>query len=127
MNDSAAFIIALNDIKEMHLKKSRDYGRPDKPFANVQASEDWGIPDWIGTLVRANDKIRRLQAVAQGSKLANEGVEDSLIDLATYAVIALTLYRQGDKNENQNQRSVSPPYCPVCGGFQCRCTNPPRL
>ena len=100
MNDSEAFLAALNDIKEMHLQKSKDYGRVDKPFANVQASEDWGIPDWIGTLVRATDKIRRLQAVAQGSKLSNEGVEDSLIDLATYAVIALTLYRQGEKNEN---------------------------
>jgi hypothetical protein len=35
-----------------------------------------------------------LQSAAKGSKLVNEGVEDSLIDLASYAIIALALYRE---------------------------------
>jgi hypothetical protein len=31
--------------------------------------------------------------------LQNEGVEDSLMDLAAYAIIALALYREGKANE----------------------------
>ena len=88
------FDSVLNEMKELHDRKQADYGRETDPFANVRASEDFGIPGWVGSLVRANDKMRRLQAVANGSELKNEGVEDSLIDLANYAVIALVLYRQ---------------------------------
>ena len=84
----------LDEMRELHDRKQADYGREADPFANVRASEDFGIPGWVGTLVRANDKMRRLQAVANGSELKNEGIEDSLIDLANYAVIALVLYRQ---------------------------------
>jgi hypothetical protein len=38
--------------------------------------------------------MRRLQLAASGSTLTNEGIEDSLIDLAVYAIIALILYRE---------------------------------
>ena len=94
MEADPRFERVLMNILAIHQKKSADYGRSDDPFANVRASEEWGVPGWIGTLIRANDKVRRLQAAAQGSTLQNEGVEDSLYDLATYAVIALVLYRE---------------------------------
>ena len=88
------FTAILQEIKAMHDKKSQDYGRPADPYANVRASQDFGIPAWVGTLVRANDKMRRLQSAAQGSTMANESIEDSLLDLAVYAIIALDLYRK---------------------------------
>ena len=87
------FEAVLSELREIHRRKSADYGRTDDPFANVRASEEWGVPGWVGTLIRANDKVRRLQAAANGSELQNEGVEDSLVDLATYAIIALVLFR----------------------------------
>jgi hypothetical protein len=46
-------------------------------------------------MVRATDKVRRLQKFAREGKLANEAVEDSFRDLAVYAVIALVLYEEG--------------------------------
>lgn len=88
------FYSVLDEIKELHDRKQADYGRPADPFANVRASEDWGVPAWVGTLIRATDKMRRLQTAAQGSTLQNEGIEDSLLDLATYSLIALVLYRE---------------------------------
>ena len=88
------FTAILAEIKAMHDKKSQDYGRPADPYANVRASQDFGIPAWVGTLVRANDKMRRLQSAAQGSTMANESIEDSLLDLAVYVIIALDLYRK---------------------------------
>ena len=82
----------------MHNKKQLDYGRTGDPFANVRASADFGIPGWVGCMVRANDKMRRIQKAASGGELANESVEDSLLDLAVYSIIGLVLYR-----EAQNQ------------------------
>ena len=84
----------LDEMIELQSRKSQDYGITGDPYANLRASEDFGIPAWIGSAVRMNDKIRRLQAVAKGSKLVNEGVEDSLLDLATYAILTLILYRE---------------------------------
>ncbi len=94
------FRSVLDEIAELHDRKSRDYGTSDDPYANVAASADFGIPGWAGALVRANDKVRRLQSavrqvVAGGdATMTNEGVEDSLLDLAAYAVIALVLWRR---------------------------------
>lgn len=93
------FHALLKQIGELHDKKQEDYGRKGDPFANVRASADWGIPAWIGTMVRANDKIKRLQSFARNGKLANEGVEDSLMDIAVYSLIALVLFREDNTTE----------------------------
>lgn len=84
----------LADIRAMHDKKQADYGRDGDPFANIRSSTEWGIPAWVGSLVRGGDKFKRLQKAASGKQLRNESVEDSLIDLAVYAIIALILWRE---------------------------------
>lgn len=88
------FFEILEELGRMHEKKGRDYGTTHDPLANVRASHTWGVPAWIGTLIRANDKVIRLQNAAKGSTLLNEGIEDSLLDLASYSIIALILYRE---------------------------------
>jgi hypothetical protein len=88
------FLALLDDIEKLHADKQADYGRSNDPFANVRASEEWGVSPWIGALIRATDKVRRLQTFATKSELINEGVEDSLMDLAVYALIALVLFRE---------------------------------
>jgi hypothetical protein len=91
----------IDEILAMHRKKQADYGNPEHndPFANVRASEDFGIPGWVGSVIRANDKVRRLQKAARGRKLANESIEDSLLDAAVYFIIALCLFRENDGKE----------------------------
>ena len=96
---SQAFHDLCDAMKAMHDKKQADYGRANDPFANVRASEDFGVPGWAGCMIRANDKMRRIQKAAQGGTLANEGVEDSLMDLAVYSIIALVLYREEQKEQ----------------------------
>ena len=88
------FTSVLDELQEMHDRKGADYGRDEDPYANVRGSADFGVPPWVGALVRANDKMRRLQKVASGGTLKNEGIEDSLVDLAVYAIIALILWRE---------------------------------
>lgn len=88
------FEAVIEEVLEMHRRKGADYGTKEDFFANVSASAQWGIPPWVGAMMRANDKVVRLQAAARGSTLRNEGIEDSLLDIATYAVIAVCLFRR---------------------------------
>jgi hypothetical protein len=80
--------------------KQSDYGAEEDPFANIRASEQFGVPAWVGAIIRGNDKMRRItKAVKQalaGEKvsLSNEGLEDSFDDLAVYSLIAKILYRE---------------------------------
>lgn len=91
------FHTLLAEIAALHDKKQADYGSDQDPFANVRASERWGVSPWVGALIRLNDKVHRLQQFAQRGKLANESAEDSLLDIAVYALIALILYREASE------------------------------
>lgn len=91
------FFKALEELALLHDLKNRDYGTEEDPLANCRASEVWGISAWLGTMVRANDKMVRIQSFARKGSLANESLEDSLIDLAAYSLIALVLYRRSKK------------------------------
>lgn len=89
------FLALLDEMRAVHLRKSADYGTGEDPFANVRASAAFGVAPWVGTMIRAHDKMIRVQAMATNGRLENESVEDSLLDLAAYALIALVLYREG--------------------------------
>ena len=98
MTGDARFHMLLEYLGELHDKKQADYGSDTDPFANVRASEGWGVAPWIGALVRLNDKVHRLQQFARKGELANESAEDSMLDIAVYALIALILYREETEN-----------------------------
>lgn len=91
---SARLHALLAELGALHDRKQQDYGRDVDPFANVRASEEWGIPGWVGAMIRLNDKVRRLQSFAVKGSLANEGAFDSLKDIAVYALIAYVLLEQ---------------------------------
>lgn len=86
----------LDEMRALHAKKSADYGQGEDPLANVRASQDFGVPAWVGTMIRANDKVIRIKSMATKGSLQNESLEDSFIDLASYAILALILYREGN-------------------------------
>jgi hypothetical protein len=89
----------IEQIVALHDQKQKDYGRDEDPFANVRAAEDFGLPGYVGALIRMNDKMRRLQKFVEKGELANESVEDAFLDLAVYAVIGLILYQETIKPE----------------------------
>jgi len=91
---SQRFHEILKQLGGLHDKKQQDYGRDNDPFANVRSTQDWGQPAWVGAMIRAQDKLKRLQAYAAKGTLANEGVEDSFLDLAVYSIIGLVLWEE---------------------------------
>lgn len=92
--NSARFHELLKELGELHDRKQVDYGRGDDPFSNVRSSEEFGIPAWVGAMIRGNDKMSRIKSFISNESLKNESLEDSLRDLAVYAVIALVLFEQ---------------------------------
>ena len=97
---SQAFFDLCDQMKEMHRRKSRDYGCPsgEDPLANIRNGARFvGIPSWKGAMVRLSDKVTRLAAYNATGRLENESLEDNLFDLASYALLALLLHRE-DRN-----------------------------
>lgn len=84
----------LKQAGQLHDRKQADYGKDADPFSNVRASEQWGVQGWVGAMIRLSDKIARLQTFAIKGELQNEGVTDSFMDIAVYALIAYVLYEQ---------------------------------
>lgn len=95
--NSARFHELLEEAGEMHDRKQLDYGRGDDPFANVRATEDWGVEAWVGAMIRLSDKVKRLQSLSRKGYLANEAAKDSFMDIAVYALIAYVLFEEGEK------------------------------
>lgn len=89
------YLRLLEEMRELHVRKAADYGRGTDPLANVRASVEFGVPNWVGAMIRANDKVQRIKSFLANGTLKNESVEDSLKDLAAYALIALVLFREG--------------------------------
>ena len=94
---SQAFYDLCDQLKALHASKSQDYGCPSgtDPLANIRNGATFvGIPAWKGAMVRLSDKVTRLATFNATGKLHHEGVEDNLFDLASYALLALLLYRE---------------------------------
>lgn len=94
------FYKELEKLSEIHSKKNHDYAGED-PLSNFKESEKMGIPAWKGVLVRMTDKMSRLQTFAKKGKLevSDENVEDTLRDMAIYAILGLLLYRDDEKDD----------------------------
>lgn len=69
------------EIAALVCSKQHDYGQ-----GNILAFGEFGV------LVRANDKFERLKNL-QGKSPTNEAVDDTWMDVAGYALIALMLRR----------------------------------
>lgn len=83
-----AFEQINSELLEMFLKKHKDYGK-----GNITANKELGIA------MRMAEKVERLKHLLMtGNDPANETIEETWIDLATYAIIAV-LYRRGHWDE----------------------------
>ena len=70
-----------------YIKKNSDYGNSfGKSF------EKWGL---TAALVRMEDKFNRLESLSQkeDQKVVDESIEDTLLDLANYAVMTIVEMR----------------------------------
>jgi len=80
----AAFSEVSDELLKMFLKKHRDYGK-----GNILSIKELGIA------FRMTEKTERLKNLLMTkSKPANESIEETMIDVAVYAVIGV-MFRRG--------------------------------
>lgn len=73
--------LIMNKLREILISKQRDYGHH-----NILSFGEFGV------LVRLNDKVERLKNLTMKNKQPNnESIDDTWIDIANYAIIALML------------------------------------
>ena len=93
---SLPFLELLEELRQLHLSKSQDYGSQSDPLANIrQGAEFVGIEPWRGCLVRVADKVQRLKTFCRTGRLVHEGVRDTLLDLAAYSLLTAVLLDEG--------------------------------
>lgn len=92
---SAEFLAVLDELKQLHLRKTLDYGVDEDALSNIRLSADIvNMPAWAGCVLRMMDKMHRLKAFFRRGKCEFDGLSDTLKDIACYAVIAEVLRRE---------------------------------
>lgn len=92
---SREFLAVLDELRNLHLRKTLDYGIDEDALSNIRQSADVvNMPAWSGAILRISDKMHRLKAFFRRGRCEFDGVEDTLQDIACYAAIALVLYRE---------------------------------
>ena len=84
------------ELHNLYQRKNADYGNS---FAKVREE----IPNAI--LVRLSDKLNRLKSLMQDNKqqmVKNESIDDTLMDLANYAIMELVERRIDSLNSIEN-------------------------
>jgi hypothetical protein len=93
---SLPFLELLEELRQLHLSKSQDYGSESDPLANIRSGADFvNIEPWRGCLVRVADKVQRLKTYCKTGRLVHEGVRDTLLDLSAYSLLAIVLFDEG--------------------------------
>ena len=77
-----------NEVRDLLIRKNHDYGDSfSKQFAK------YGV---MSGLIRMDDKIRRLETLVGGEEAqVSESIEDTIADLAGYALLTLVELRKG--------------------------------
>ena len=92
--ETELYLDLCDELKAIHLKKSHDYGNGKDPLGNFEQAKDWGLTPYQGIMIRIGDKIARLQSFLIKGELKNESVDDTLTDLAAYALLAKVILRR---------------------------------
>ena len=96
------FYELLQKMADIHSVKNQDYGQGN-PLGNFMESQKFGINPFMGVLVRMSDKWSRVCSLVNKANMEgevkDESIEDTLIDLANYAILALVIKREMEEVE----------------------------
>ena len=85
-----------SEMFDLFLRKQADYGPTNIGMGSeVVDTDDKAKRSLMGLSVRLNDKVQRLLNLTLNNKEPNnESLDDTLIDIANYAVMALIVQRK---------------------------------
>ena len=90
------FYELLGKLAALHSRKNHDYAGECTPLRNFYKCTELGIDPFMGILVRLTDKWSRIESFAKNKLLmvADESVEDTLLDNAVYSLLAIIVRRE---------------------------------
>ena len=86
----------LDNMQSVYEAKDNDYSATGLPMGNLRKCEDADIDAWRGCLVRIGDKMSRLENFLKEKEylVISEKAEDTVIDLANYAILMACLIQE---------------------------------
>ena len=91
----------LNEIKQLHNRKNADYGDSfDKTL------DEFGL---VASATRMSDKFNRFKSLIRcgsSARVEDEKIEDTLIDLASYAIMTIKWMRQNGVFGNDTRGTI---------------------
>ncbi len=99
----------LDNMQKVYEAKDSDYSATGLPMGNLRKCEDAGIDAWRGCLVRIGDKMSRLENFLKEKEylVISEKAEDTVIDLANYAILMSCLIEEIKTPHSQYYRDLS--------------------
>lgn len=98
--------------RELQVRKNHDYAHEGDIFRNFRRYGTFGV------LVRLSDKLARLDSFEENKEfaVADEKLEDTIIDIINYATIYLAMKREvGGTELSKANKIADGPYCDHCG------------
>lgn len=98
----------LVEMKRLHDAKRSDYA-PEDELGNFRLAELAGVPAWVGILVRLTDKLSRACSFAKtkGFAVRDEGLRDTLLDTANYALLCLIAFEETQKAKPTSSAGIN--------------------
>jgi len=98
----------LSEMQSMHDKKNTDYASVEDPLKNLKGCTRLGLDPIIGTVIRMQDKVERIENFMRNGELVNESVRDSFLDLAIYSTLAIVILEemQNGKSKSRDSQAV---------------------
>lgn len=99
---SPAYLALLGSMADLHHRKNAGYaGGKSDPWDNFRECQQFGVDVVDGVLVRMSDKWKRIQSLRRNpaNDMVGESIKDTLMDLASYALIAVCLIEEGFAGE----------------------------
>lgn len=84
----------LSEMQAMHDKKNTDYASKEDPLKNLKGCTRLGLDPIMGTVIRMQDKVERIENFMRNGELVNESVRDSFLDLAIYSTLAIVILEE---------------------------------
>ncbi len=99
----------LGNMQSVYEAKDNDYSATGLPMGNLRKCEDAGIDAWRGCLVRICDKMSRLENFLKEKEylVISEKAEDTVIDLANYAILMSCLIEEIKKPHSDYYLNLS--------------------
>jgi hypothetical protein len=94
------FYELLEKMRDIHDRKNSDYSAEKDPLSNFRLTEAFDVEPWLGVLVRITDKYSRIVQLTRKTldgkeaAVADEKIQDTLIDLANYSILMIILYEE---------------------------------